>query len=52
MRSIDWTRLFPRRKGTTDAHRVAYLVEFLRRARGSERNKQKAIKEIHALSKI
>ena len=47
----DWFRLLPRKTGLTDTQRVAYLVEFLRHKHGSEKSKQKAIKELKELSK-
>ena len=45
-RFSDWTRLLPRKEGTTNQERVAYLVEFLIHRRGSKIAIDKAEKEL------
>ncbi len=45
----DWTRLLPRKQGTTDQNRVAYLVDFLMHRRGSKVSVNKAVKELSKL---
>ena len=49
-RFSDWTRLLPRKEGTTNQERVAYLVEFLTHRRGSRVAVNKAIKELEKLN--
>ncbi len=49
-RFSDWTRLLPRKEGTTNQERVSYLVDFLTRRRGSSVSAKKAIKELSELS--
>jgi len=47
----DWTRLLPRKEGTTNQERVAYLVEFITHRRGSRVAVNKAAKELLKLNK-
>ncbi len=49
-RFSDWTRLLPRKEGTTNPDRIAYLVEFLMRCRGSKPAVDKATKELAKLT--
>ena len=49
-RFSDWTRLFPRKDGTTNQERIAYLVEFITHRRGSRVAVNKAIKELSKLN--
>lgn len=51
MKTLDWTRLLPRKEGTTKKERVVYLVEFLRHRRGSRVAVSKAVKELMKLTK-
>ncbi len=46
----DWTRLLPRKEGTTNQERVAYLVEFLTHRRGSKISVNKAANELSKLN--
>jgi hypothetical protein len=48
-RRPDWTRLEARPRGSTDHDRVAYLITWLIHARGSDKSKQRAIKELEKL---
>ncbi len=48
----DWTRLLPRKEGTTNQERVAYLVDFLTHRRGSKISVSKAIKELAKLNQV
>ncbi len=51
-RFSDWTRLLPRKEGTTNQERVAYLVEFMIRGRGSKVADDKARKELSKLNQL
>jgi len=46
----DWTRLIPRKDGTTNQERIAYLVEFITHRRGSRVAVNKAAKELMKLN--
>ena len=48
-RFSDWTRLLPRKEGTTNQERVVYLVEFITHRRGSKIAADKAWKELQKL---
>ena len=52
MKKTDWTRLTPRPRGSSDQQRKIYLVAFLLKARGSEKSKQRAIKELERISEM
>ncbi len=45
----DWTRILPRKQGTTDQERVVYLANFLMHRRGSKLSVNKAVKELSKL---
>jgi len=49
-RFSDWTRLLPRKEGTTNQERIAYLVEFITHRRGSRVAVNKAMKELEKLN--
>ncbi len=49
-RFSDWTRLLPRKEGMTNQERIAYLVEFMIRARGSKVADDRARKELSKLN--
>ena len=49
-RFSDWTRLLPRKEGTTNQERIAYLVEFIMHRRGSRVGVNKAVKELAKLN--
>ncbi len=46
----DWTRLLPRKQGTTNQERVTYLVDFLTHRRGSRVAIDRAVKELSKLN--
>jgi hypothetical protein len=46
----DWTRLLPRKDGSTNQERVSYLVDFIEHRRGSRVAVNKAVKELTKLS--
>jgi hypothetical protein len=46
----DWTRLLPRKEGTSDQERAAYLVDFITHLRGSRVAVNKASEELTKLS--